>query len=658
MKKIIFILTLIETIHIKAQTTWGDSLTVSASATIQVLPAEIQLFWEADADAASFKVYRKDLSETSWDLLEEIDGSSSGYVDATVLENNLYDYKITMTSSSSPTKYGYVTSGIQVNHGFNKGICIIVTEDSYISEPDFLEAYEIFKQDIAADGWLVKELFVNADDSVSGVKEQITTIYNENPESTHSLLLVGHVPVPYSGNLNPDGHPDHQGAWPTDMFYADIEGTWTDVSVNSTVSGNSKNHNVPGDGKYDQSYLPGEVVLQTGRIDFFDLPSFEKTEKQLLVAYMQKNHAFKINQFTTSDKAIIDDNFISYSEGFSQNGYRNFAPLLNRENIFNNDYFTEMSYYTGSGETYLWSYGCGGGWYQGASGVGDTYSLSIDSLNTVFTMLFGSYFGDWDNTDNFLRAALAQGNTLTNCWAGRPNWHFYAMGMGKNIGYCAQLTQNNLSTYFSSTYPGFNKMVSINLLGDPTLRMHYVMPPSNLVANVPVEAPFQVDLSWDTSSDENVIGYNVYRKHTDSILYVKRNSDLLTTAYFTDYTTESGDYDYMVTAAELKITPSGTYYNESLGISTQATLSYINISAQLAGNFSIYPNPVVEKLSINLFTEEETFYQISTIKNEVFETGMFQQAKNVLQVSSLPQGVFIITLTNSRGSTAKRFLKI
>ena len=75
-----------------------------------------------------------------------------------------------------------------------------------------------------------------------------------SPENkNHSLFLLGHVPVPYSGNINPDGHPDHQGAWPADGYYADMDGTWTDISVNNTVATGTRNDNVPGDGKFDQS---------------------------------------------------------------------------------------------------------------------------------------------------------------------------------------------------------------------------------------------------------------------------------------------------------------------------------------------------------------------------------------------------------------------
>lgn len=656
MNKIILFVFLVFSIRVFGQTTWGDSLTVQLQATVQVTPPQITLLWNADADADTYKIYRKYFSDNSWDLLDEIDGSATTYTDADVAVNTLYDYKTYMQSSGTPAKYGYVTSGIEVKHDINKGICILVCESSFISETDFSEAYSIFKNDISADGWFVREIFVNADDSVPDVKAQIISMYNEHPEITHSLVLLGHVPVPYSGNLNPDGHPDHQGAWPTDMFYADVEGEWTDATVNSTVSGNTKNHNIPSDGKFDQSYLPGDVVLQTGRIDFFDMPSFEKTEKELLIAYMQKNHAFKTKQFSMHDNGIVDDNFLGYTEGFSQNAYRNFAPLLSAENILLNDYFTEMSYYTGSGESYLWSYGCGGGWYQGAGGIGDTYAFTIDSLNTVFTMLFGSYFGDWDNTDNFLRAALAQGNTLTNCWAGRPNWHFYAMGMGKNIGYCTQLTQNNSSLFYPSTLGGLSKMVSINLLGDPTLRMHYVTPPSDLVVYYSLSGSSIPSFDWTPSPDESVIGYNLYRKNIDSIFYEKRNSTLLTTTYFDESGEEFGDFTYLLTAVELKTTPSGTYYNESLGILQDVSIS-AGVSDASMFEFSIFPNPVDEKISISLKHLNDANFVISNVHHQKIISGKISSEIYQVNVSMLPPGIYYLQVVSDGKTAVKKFVK-
>ena len=48
------------------------------------------------------------------------------------------------------------------------------------------------------------------------------------------------------------------------------------------------------------------------------------------------------------------------------------------------------------------------------------------------------------------------------------------MGLGETIGFSTLATQNNTGNYDFNNFPG---IVSIGLMGDPTLRMHIVAPP-------------------------------------------------------------------------------------------------------------------------------------------------------------------------------------
>ena len=87
------------------------------------------------------------------------------------------------------------------------------------------------------------------------------------------MFLFGHVPVAYSGDIVPDGHcPDHRGAWPCDGFYGDMDGEWTDSTVNDSTAADARNRNVPGDGKYDQSSFPAALKLMVGRVDLANMP--------------------------------------------------------------------------------------------------------------------------------------------------------------------------------------------------------------------------------------------------------------------------------------------------------------------------------------------------------------------------------------------------
>ncbi|HSF88487.1 MAG TPA: T9SS type A sorting domain-containing protein, partial [Saprospiraceae bacterium] len=356
-------------------------------------------------------------------------------------------------------------------------------------------------------------------------------------------------------------HPDHEGAWPADVYYADMNGTWTDNSVNVTVANDERHHNTPGDGNFDQSLLPTEVELQIGRVDFAKMPAFATSEQELLRNYLDKDHAYRHKQFSATRRGVVDDNFGFFgTEAFAASGYKNFGPLVGPENVKSDDYFA-----TTADSSYLWAYGCGGGWYQGAGGIGSTGDFANSNTQSVFSMLFGSYFGDWDSQDNFLRAPLAQGTTLTNAWSGRPHWLLHHMGLGENIGYSTRLTQNNNSLYFYSYGARF---VHIALMGDPTLRNDVIAPASNVVVtNV---GPYH-QLTWSPSPDP-VLGYHVYVKAEDDDEFVLLNEtphpDI---AYTHDCVADTGLLTYMVRAVALQQSPSGTYYNLSQGVTDTIT---------------------------------------------------------------------------------------
>lgn len=78
--------------------------------------------------------------------------------------------------------------------------------------------------------------------------------------------------------------------------------------------------------------------------------------------------------------------------------------------------------------------------------------------------------------------------------------------------------------------------------------------PSNLRAMLSADG---VSLSWDASSQPNVVGYNVYR-HTPSLNQIGRlNDDPITTSWYVDTTTELHvRYEYRVTTVNLKGTES------------------------------------------------------------------------------------------------------
>jgi PKD repeat protein len=505
-------------------------------------------------------------------VIASLTGTINQFVDNTVTMGTNYEYRIIRTGSGY-TGYGYINSGINVAPIEKKGKLILLVDSTFIS--GLASELTRLMDDLEGDGWTVIRHNVLRSGTVTHVKSFVVADYTADPTNTKAVFIVGHVPVPYSGNINPDGHPDHLGAWPTDTYYADVNGVWTDVSVTSTTASPARTQNVPGDKKFDQSVIPTDLELQVGRVDFANLPAFAAPEQTLLKNYLDKDHDYRKKIFSPVKRAVIDDNFGFFGgEAFAGSGYKNFAPLVGSSNVLAGDYFADMT--AGS---YLWSYGCGGGTYTSASGIGSTSNFATANLQGVFSMLFGSYFGDWDATDDFLRSALAQGKILTNVWSGRPHYQFHHMGLGENIGYSLIQTQNNIgSVYFGSSVGITGRWIHNGLMGDPTLRNDVVAPVSNVVAT---KAGNNCNISWTASTETAVVGYNIYMKNDTNTAYVKINSSPITGTTYTDNCLLfKGIYKYMVRTLKLENTPSGTYYNLSEGVADTAYNSnYLKVNA-------------------------------------------------------------------------------
>ena len=387
--------------------------------------------------------------------------------------------------------------------------------------------------------------------------------------------------MPYSGNIAPDGHPDHVGAWPADGYYGDMDGVWTDTSVSNTVASRNNNDNIPGDGKFDQSYLPSAEELMVGRVDFRNMtraPSSAATEVMLLRRYLRKAHDFRHKQGAYAAiprRSILRDGFGQFGgEAFSIAGWSWMftAVGLTVDEAPSGQWFS--SSYAG-GKDYLVGYGNGPGSYDNASSVGNTIDFGLRPSRAVFTSLFGSYFGDWDSDNNFLRSPLAGNATgdslaLTCFWGGRPNRFMHHLGMGETVGFATMMSHN--ANFWSANYqPNSYAGVHCGLMGDPALRLHAVEPPRNLSG---ASANTRIALSWTASTETNLQGYAVYRAAASAGPFTRLTEDPLTGTAFTDTDVTAGQtYAYLVRTLKLETSPGGTYYNFSVGSPITLTAS-------------------------------------------------------------------------------------
>jgi len=537
----------------------GDSTwlySVQVTAMVQASPTKITLSWLRDEPSVRrYTVSRKSLDAASWGPAISLPGTATTFTDTDVSVGSCYEYQIVKEGAANDG-YGYICTGIERPLVEKRGTVVLVVDRTYAGA--LATELDRLQQDLIGDGWKVARKEVGSQDSPVYVRSLIQTEYAADRWQVKAVFLFGHVPILRSGNLNVDGHLARP--MPADAFYGDMDGVWTDLN---------------GDGIYDQSELPSDVELQVGRVDFFNLPGAYGTvpfpsEVELLRQYLKKDHDFRTARVRPAQRALVGNRFGDFAgEAFAASGYRNFAPLVGPQNISS----AESEDPTPDAERwisklaqtdYLWAFGCGGGSQVSVSGLGthgqfhDVWAADFVNQNAkaTFYLMFGSWLGEWDQPDNLMRATLATKDYgLTCSWSGRPHHYYHAMAMGETIGQGIRLSQNNRGLY-RNELNNVQHGVHIALMGDPTLRMTIVAPPTALSAE-------NGNLAWSPSPDA-VLGYHVYRSiHADGH-FTRLTTSPLTDTRFTDPNPVS-DATYMVRAVKLETTPSGSYYNASEG---------------------------------------------------------------------------------------------
>lgn len=595
--------------------TWN--YTVEINAAVQVAPAQIVLSWKQDTSGtpATYAIYRKLPTATTWgNPIVTLPGSSTSFTDTNVVVGTAYEYQVVkdFTSAKGYNGYGYIQAGVAVPVVDNRGTMILVVDNTFAAS--LATELQRLEQDLIGDGWVVIRHNVGRNDSVVSVKNLIRADYNGDRANVNTVFLFGHVPVPYSGLLNPDGHPEHLGAWPADVYYGEMDGQWTDNTVNYAQTGNgdpadaARLTNVPGDGKFDQSTIPGLVRLNIGRVDLANMPGYLQyqsnasfpSEQELLRQYLNKDHNFRHAVVTVQRRALIGD-YSGDKEGIAPAaaGFRSFAPLvgfgdanLSSLNVLYND---APGYWLSTLKTndYLFALGCGAGAYSTVSGIGGrapyndatTTDLVGGDIRAAFVMLFGSWCGDWDHQDNIVRSILATPTYgLAAMYTGVPHWFIHPMGLGETIGYCTRLTQNNTNPGLYKTQVNLSaNMIHVALMGDPTLRIHPVAPASSLSGT---SGSGQVTLSWTASPDASIVGYQIYRAPSASGPYSRITPSPIGKTSFVDTGAPAGA-TYMVRAVKLESSPSGSYFNASQGIFQTPAAGAAPVSGSRLVNLSV-----------------------------------------------------------------------
>ena len=633
--------------------TWSHKRSVEAYAEVNASAPSITIKWETEPKTDSFVLYRRSLGSDDWGSpIANLSASATEYTDNSVSVNTVYEYRVLrigtdiepFSQTNAPLEsYGFLAAGIELDPVHFRGeMLLLVTRliaDSLESEVEQL------MYDLTGDGWNVSMLIVEDSDSVASVKTMITDKYNSE-EGLHSIFLLGHVPVPYSGaycddsewNVPPDGHGStdpnsHCGAWPADVYYGIFSGEWKDEKT-ATRGKRAENQNNPADGKFDNIILPDSAQVPVGRVDMSSLTKFPESEVELTRRYLQKAHAYKSMQMVPIRKGIIEDNFSGMSEGFASGAWRDFSAIMGTGNTIQADLFT-----TTAGGQYLFNYVCGAGGYQSCNGLGKTDSF-INNSPAVFNHMFGSFFGDFDIANNIGRASIAApDNGLIWIWSGRPKWVTHSLSIGETMGDCAIRTQNCDWDYGISF---FQNQVHVGLLGDPSLRAAVVAPATNITSSLNPEKT-RVMLDWTASVSSNVTGYYVYWSNSEFGPYYLLNQTPIAGTSFTHYTPEFGDNYYMIRAEKLETSGSASYYNLSTGsfLLVEGVERTTGFESSEISEFSVYPVPANQELNFRFNDASEHQISILSIHGQVIHENMVASKSYTLDVSGLQPGVYL-----------------
>jgi hypothetical protein len=429
-------------------------------------------------------------------------------------------------------------------------------------------------QDLVGDGWKVIRhdaprhddgTWANNTNNIAVIKGWITNDYNADPTNMKAVYIVGHVSIPFSGWLSPDGHGPRP--FPADAYYGSIgETNWTDSTVNQpTESFQGAGTNLPGDGIFDQRSVPRNLFLGVGRIDLANMPAFNttnvpgvpaKSETDLIMQYLVKAHGFRNKTFQFADRSIFSSDYAA--DPIFDSGSRTTSRLYG----FDPPPVDQADLFNATNKSYLFGFAAGYGGPSSMS-VGPNGHYSADLADpgkepmVGFYVLSASYFGAWHLQDDFLRATIATPTYgLEAMYARNTSLYLEPLALGQPAFAGVARTITNQTTE-----------VEITLLGDPTLRFQITAPPATVAATTNQTS---VNLNWTPSSEINA-RYFVYRSTNGLDGDFLKISQALSSLTFTDSSPPSGPKMYAVRAAKLVTTGSGSFTNLSQSVFTTAS---------------------------------------------------------------------------------------
>jgi len=561
----------------------GVARDLQVSITAVVRQSQIELSFDR---SAVYTIWRKPADATNWgDSVEQVTGAS--WTDKNPEAGKLLEYRVRCADTKREI-YGYCISGVNVDQtGWRGKIILLMADDIQVP---LAKEIEQLKLDLVGDGWTPVPLIVPSlkgwtdQKQAPGIRAKVKSAYELDPKNTKLLFLLGHVPVPRSGSATPppyppDGHCYNTGAHPADCYYAELYGEWTDQATltefddrrfNKVSAGKLGENfrNLPGDGKFDQEYIPHDVVLGYGRVDMRDLSAGE--ELGLLRRYLEKDHKFRHAaldpQFASAEGrcCVIRDGMLSCGS----HAWESFPGLVGWSNI---QFLREKDVPDGD-ERYVAQHGPYL-FYARGNGV----PARGDGGKAAFWLGFQSGVPYWGEAGNSMREAVAGNNYSLGfiCTPYAIRYPLHRLAMGLPLGDVIKEGINNAhelkdpGTGYQATpswgelYQGQLRRVLFNLVGDPSLTLYHFPPASEALARRKGNA---VTISWTASPDTAVTGYHIWRAEALDGTWTRLTPTIVTTTKYNDDAPPAHSAWYMVRAIKMEHTGSGPFLSAAQGV--------------------------------------------------------------------------------------------
>lgn len=170
-------------------------------------------------------------------------------------------------------------------------ICIVVHQNV---RTDMATALSQYETDLNAMGFdIVTYVYVSG--TPEDLRAHLATLYQQT-ESLVGAVLIGNIPYIIYEMMQDWGSGQEYEDFPCDIFYMDLDGSWSDTLASGLVQ--------PNNGKFDTRGGDLDLEIWVSRLRTDNLVSLG-SESDILITYFDKNNRYRSGMMTPAPEALV-----------------------------------------------------------------------------------------------------------------------------------------------------------------------------------------------------------------------------------------------------------------------------------------------------------------------------------------------------------------